>query len=122
MGEHCDQKDINEAGIADINVSDLETGEIAAISIGVSSAVIIALLLALLIVCKGGWMCSKDKRDSSFRYRSGINSDASDNLRMTTLQPLGYSEHAQQWPEKKTAGVKLHYYPESSPDWDVETT
>lgn len=66
-------------------------------------------------------MCNKDKRDSSFRYRSGIQSDASDNLRMTTLQPLGYSERAQQWPEKKTTGVKVHYYPESSPDWDVET-
>jgi hypothetical protein len=103
----------------------LQTGEIAAITVGVSSAIVIALLLGILIICRGGWMCRrccKNKLGPYSKYKRP--SDTSDKVRKTTLPPLNNvpGQLAQQWPGKKSAtGINLHYYPESSPDWDVTT-
>ena len=65
--------------------------------------------------------CCKNKREPYFQYKRP--SDTSDNVRKTTLPPLNNvpGQRTQQWPGKKTAGINLHYYPDSSPDWDVTT-
>jgi hypothetical protein len=122
VGEHCEQEEVDEGGLNKKGTTSLQTGEIAAISVGISSTIIIALL-AILIMCQGSWICNRcrrNKQEPHFQYARP--SDTSDNVR-ATLPPLNNmsGQRAQQWPGKKATGRNAHYYPESSPDWDVTT-